>query len=89
MTHTVERNGYDGPHENVYALGEAESFRGWRAEERGVGGPRMPTARVQAAWGGLHEERFPDQGSNFVSTTAPCFPLSFRLWGFCQLSFSL
>ena len=44
VTHTVERNGNDGPHENVYALGEAESFRGWRAEERGVRSPRMPTA---------------------------------------------
>ena len=32
VTHTVERNGNAGPHKNVYALGEAESFRGWRAE---------------------------------------------------------
>ena len=89
MTHAVERNGNAGPHKNVYAFSEAESFRGWRAEERGVGSPHMPTAHVQAAWGGLHDSGSQSRGADFVSTTAPCFPLSFRLWGFHQLSFSL
>ncbi|KAI4543859.1 hypothetical protein MG293_006653 [Ovis ammon polii] len=33
VTHTVDRNGNDGSHKNVYTFSEAESFRGWRAEE--------------------------------------------------------
>lgn len=42
VTHTVNRNGNDGSHKNVYTFSEAESFRGWRAEERGVGSPICP-----------------------------------------------
>lgn len=89
VTHTVDRNGNDGSHKNVYTFSEAESFRGWRAEERGAGSPHTPTAHVRASWGGLHDSSSQSQGSDCVSTTAPRFPLSFRPWGFRQLSFSL